>query len=150
MRFLMVKRLGSLRPVDNAGEEALRKLANGKMVEVEIKRPRNVQFHRMYFALITLVWEQLDEERYPSVEDLHAAIKIAAGLRTRIELPDGTVGFIPGSIAFHRMDGTAFSAFYDKVCDLISRHFLPGVTNAELKAEVEAMIGTTEALGTAA
>lgn len=140
-RFLASKHLGSLRPVDQSGEDALRKIGQGAIVSVEVKQPRNLRHHRMFFALMTIVWEQMDQDRYPTVEDLVAAIKISAGLRTRIELPDGTWGFIPGSIAFHRMDQSAFAEFYDRVCDLISRHFLPGVTSAELRNEVELMIG---------
>lgn len=143
MKFIAVKHLGSLRPVDAAGEEALHKLGTGQLVEVEIKRPRNIKFHRMYWALVTLVWENLDQDRYPAVEDLHAAIKIAAGLRTQIVLPDGAIGFIPGSIAFHKMDDTAFSEFFDRVCLLIAKHFLPGVTDEELRHEVALIIGVT-------
>lgn len=142
-RFVARKHLGSLRPVDDAGEEALSKIAQGDLVMVEVKRPRNIKFHRMYWALVTIVWQQLDEYRYPTADDLHAAIKIAAGLRTRIVLPDGTIGFIPGSIAFHKMDATEFAAFFDRVCNLIAKHFLPGVTDAELRAEVETLIGAT-------
>lgn len=143
MKFLAVKHLGSLRPADVAGEDVLRKLGQGQFVEIELRRPRNVRFHRKYWALVTLVWNQMDEERYPTAEDLHAAIKIAAGLRTRIELPDGTVGFIPGSIAFHKMTEDDFTAFFDRVCNLIAEYFLPGVTDAELRAEVESLIGVS-------
>lgn len=143
MKFLCAKQLGSLRPVDQSGEDALRKIGQGQMVMIEMRRPRNIKHHRKYWILISLVWEQLDEARYPTVEDLHAAIKISAGLRTRIELPDGTLGFIPGSIAFHSMDQTAFDAFFNRVCDLIARHFLPGVTSAELRHEVELLIGVS-------
>ncbi len=144
-RFLVAKHFGSLRPVDEGGEEALRTIAQGEIVSVEVKRPRNIKHHRMYWALVTLVWQNMDGDRYPTAEDLHAAIKIAAGLRTRIELPNGEVGFIPGSIAFHKMDQDAFSRFYDRVCDLIAKHFMPGVTSAELKREVSTMIGIREA-----
>lgn len=144
-RFLATKHLGSLRPADQAGEDALRKVGQGELVSIEIKRPRNIKHHRMYWALVTLVWENMDGDRYPTAEDLHAAIKIAAGLRTRIELPDGSVGFIPGSIAFHKMDQAAFGEFYDRVCDLIAKHFLPGVTKADLKREVESLVGVRRA-----
>lgn len=140
-RFLAAKSLGSLRPVDDVGEDALRKIGQGEVIEVEIKRRRNIKHHRMYWALITLVWQNMDGDRYPTAEDLHAAVKIAAGLRTTIVLPNGDVGYIPGSTAFHKMDQTAFDAFYDRVCDLIAKHFLPGVTSAELKREVRSMIG---------
>jgi hypothetical protein len=141
MKFVAQKHLNSLRPADDAGCEALRKLSNGDLVTVEIKKSRNIRHHRLFWALMTVVHDNMDHERYPSVEDLAAAIKIAAGLRTRIELPSGEIGFIPGSIAFHKMDQIAFSAFYDRVCNLIAKHFLPGVDSDALKEEVEIMCG---------
>lgn len=140
-RFLAQKHFGSLRPADEAGAEALRKIANGKLVTVEIKQSRNLQHHRLFWALMTTVWNNLEHERYPTVEDFAGAVKICLGLRTRIELPNGTVGFIPGSIAFHKMDQAEFSAFYNRVCDLMAKYFLPGVTSDELRAEVQQMTG---------
>jgi hypothetical protein len=139
MKFVCRKQLGSLRPVNDAGEQCLSGIANGDLVMVEVKRPRNIQHHRLYWALVTLVWQ--NQERYPTAEDLHEAIKISVGLRTTIQLPNGEVGYIPGSIAFHKMDQTEFSAFYDRVCDVVAKYFLPGVTSEELKREVQTMIG---------
>lgn len=140
-KFIAQKHLGALRPADEAGSDALRKIANGEIISIEIKRPRNIRHHRMFWALMTIVHDNMDHERYPTVEDLTAAIKIAAGLRTRIELPNGDVGFIPGSIAFHKMDQAAFGEFYDRVCDLIVKFFLPGVDSEALREEVEIMTG---------
>jgi hypothetical protein len=141
-KFLASKAFpGRLAPVDAMGEAALSKIKSGTVVEVEIKQPRNVKHHRMFWALMSIVWDNLDQEKYPTVEDVAAAVKISAGLRTRIELPSGEVGFIPGSIAFAKMDQAQFSEFYERVCDLVARHFLPGVSKAELRSEVEQMIG---------
>lgn len=140
-KFLAQKHLNSLRPADDAGLDALRKIGNGELVSVEIKKSRNIKHHRMFWALMTIVHDNMDSERYPTVEDLTAAVKIAAGLRTRIELPNGDIGFIPGSIAFHKMDQTAFGEFYNRVCDLICKHFLPGVDSDALREEVEIMCG---------
>lgn len=134
----MQKHLGSLRPVDSAGEEELQHLKGGPVM-VEIKQPRNANHHRLYWALINIVWQ--NQERYPTTYALHSAIKIAAGIRTEIELPNGIKGYIPGSIAFHKMNQMEFSKFYDRVCDLVAEHFLVGVTSEELKREVSAMIG---------
>lgn len=141
VRFIAQKHLGSLRPVDEMGQDILRKVGNGKLVVVEIKRSRNIFHHRLFWALMSKVWENLDHERYPSIEDFVGAVKICLGIRTRIELHDGTVGFIPGSISFSKMDQSAFDEFYNRVCDLLSEHFLPGVTSEELKQEIEQMIG---------
>lgn len=141
MKFIAQKHLGALRPADEAGQEALRKLGNGELVTVEVRKSRNIRHHRLFWALMTIVHQNLDGDRYPTVEDLTAAVKIAVGLRTRIELPSGEIGFIPGSIAFNKMDQTAFSEFYNRVCDLIAKHFLPGIDSEALKDEVEIMCG---------
>lgn len=143
-RFLAAKTIGGLRPVDEAGEEVLRRIKRGDCVMVEVKRPRNPAFHRKYWALVNLVHENLDETRYPTPDAFHQALKICAGLRTEIHLPEGQVGYIPGSIAFHKMSEDDFSAFFNRVCNLVSRHFLPGVDEDALRAEVEEMIGVRE------
>lgn len=145
MKFICRKELGKLVPVDDAGADALHKLKHGSLVQVEMKQPRNISHHRLYWALVSLVWDNLPHETYPSPEILHERLKVAAGIRTEFTLPDGTRGFIPGSIAFHNMDQSEFSAFYNRVCDLIATHFLPGVQVEALKAEVESMIGARAA-----
>jgi hypothetical protein len=139
--FLAEKRLGVLRPIDEAGEDALRKIKNGAVLKVEVKQPRNIRAHRLFWGLMSLVWQQLDENEYPTVEDLAARVKIATGHRTRIELGDGTVGFIPKSIAFHQMDETAFRDFLDRSIHLVVTKILPGVTDAEIRHELEVMTG---------
>jgi hypothetical protein len=140
-KFFAAKNLHSLRAIDPDGEAIISKIGQGEIVQLEIKRPRNIKHHRMYWALVTLVHENLDGERYKTPDDFHAALKVAAGIGTRIVLPNNEIVMIPGSIAFHKMDQTAFDAFYDKVCDLIATHFLPGVTSKELKNEVAILVG---------
>ena len=139
-KALCIKYLGSLRPADEAATQYFQQIKDRELVSVQVSRPRNLQFHKKYWALIGLVWNNIDQDRYPSTDDLHGAIKIAVGLRTRIELPSGEVGFIPGSIAFHKMDEFTFSDFYNNVADLIAKHFIPGVSVTALKEEVESML----------
>ena len=143
-RILFVKILGGLRPAEPRADEWLMRIKIGKIVAVEQpKLQRNPDHHRLYWALVDLVWNNIDHDRYPSRDDLHAALKISAGLRTRLVLPNGEIGFIPGSIAFNKMGQVEFSEFFDRMCDQIAKYFLPGVTSVELKREVEQMIGVT-------
>lgn len=144
MKLLMRKSLGDLTPADEHAEAAMRRLKDGAHVSVEMIRQRNPQFHKKYWALLKLVFDNRNDERellYPSIEDLHAAVKICAGLRTRIELPDGTVGFRAGSIAWNKLSEDDFAAFFTRVCNLVSRYFLPGIADKELADEVGRMIG---------
>ena len=140
-RIPFIKRAGALIPYDDAAKAVLDKFGQGTVIWMDPKQPRNERHHRKYWALISLVWDNVDHEQYPSPEDLHDAIKISVGLRTRIHLPSGKLAYRAGSIAFSKMDQTEFSKFYDRVCDLIAKHFLPGVTSETLKHEVEQLTG---------
>ncbi len=66
-KFLAIKQVNALRPTDEAGSEAMRKLANGQVVTVEIKQSRNIKHHRMFWALMTIVHDNMDQGRYPIV-----------------------------------------------------------------------------------
>lgn len=138
----MQKHLGALRPIDEAGEQALQKLKNGAVVTVEAKQPRNVKMHKLYFALVNVVFQ--NQENYETPEQLHNALKIAAGIYEPLTMPNGTVHKIPGSIAFHKMDQAAFGEFYNRVCDLVAKYFLPGIATEDLKREISEMVGISK------
>lgn len=140
-KFLAQKRFNTLIPYDEAGEEALAGIPHKATVTVEVKQPRNPDFHRKYWALVSLVWQNVDQSLYPTMETLHEALKISAGLRTEFHLPSGKVGFIPGSISFAKMDDTAFNEFFNTVCRMVGEHFIPGLEPGELRDEVERIIG---------
>lgn len=144
MKFLCEVRLGALRPVDDAGQEALRRYGQGALVMVEAKKPRHGARHRLYWALMSAVHQNLPEQiagRYPTVETLVSAFKMLAGVREQRELPDGTVYFIPGSISFAKMDEAEFARFLDQSIGIITSYFLPGVQDADLRREIEEMCG---------
>lgn len=142
---LLVKHVASLRPVDDAGAEWLRHVGQGEIVEVTARRPRNVRFHRLFFALASLCWEQApDRAQYPTVEDYVTALKIATGHYTRREADlDGVrmTVLTPRSISFAAMDEDEFKAWFDRCCDWVAVHVLPGVSRDDLRAELEAMLG---------
>lgn len=134
---LFRKVLGKLEPVDEAGRDVLRGLQNGAIVKVDVKRPRNVQHHRKFYALCNLVYE--NQEHYGSVEHVVAALKVAIGHCDFIQTPAGMCA-IPKSIAFHNMDQTAFNDFYEKCVAVIVTKFLPGVSRADLQEEILQMV----------
>ena len=146
--LLVVKSLGALRPADEAGEAVLRTLAQGELIEITLRRPRNVKFHRLFWALASLVWEQMDNlDDYPDVEDLVTELKIITGHYTKrfihIEGKRWTV-LTPKSISFSAMEQPAFEEFFERCCDWIVANVLPGVTQEELRNELEVMVGIRE------
>lgn len=137
---------GHLAPAEERAAEWTAKMRAGEMITIQPpKRARNGKHHRLFFALMTLVYQNLPEDSaalYRNVDQFVSAVKIAAGHYDELTTPGGTVHKIPKSISFARMDQTAFDQFYDSVCELIINHFLPGVTSEDLKREVGQMVGT--------
>lgn len=131
----MRRHMGALRPIDAAGEQALADIPRGELVRVTIRRPRNVQHHRKFFALVNAIFPHQD--LYPTEEMLLAAIKVALGYGDSVKLPDGRTIIIPSSISFAKMDQKAFEAFYDRALTLILGKILPGVGKEELEREVD-------------
>jgi len=146
-KCLMVKGIGSLRPADEMAEEALHHIKLGDVVRVEIKKARVLGHHKKFFALMQLVYKNLDERVYPSLDDFVDAVKLVVGHRKRIELPGGKSAWVPKSISFSAMDQTEFDDFYNRVCDAICLYFIPGLTNEALQREVEEMIAGAEQRG---
>lgn len=138
-RIIFVKAHGKLMPVDDIAEEALAKIKYGEEVAIEIKKPHNLKLFRRYWALVNIVFT--NQDRYETREQVHTALKLASGVYEQIELPGGHIFKVPGSIEFDKMDAIEFAQFWDRVCDVIAKHFLPGITNAWLQEEVEKLIG---------
>lgn len=121
----LVRTLNGLAASDDASRDALRKVKHGSMVLVELRRPRNVKFHRKFFAMISLVWAAAGE--WPSVDDLLFDVKVQIGHVEKRQIVNRKTGetfnFIsPKSIAFNKMDEDQFGEFYERalvaLCEL--------------------------------
>lgn len=145
MKALFAKNLRALYPADEAGEALVQKLGQGEMVEVEIRRKRNLQHHRLYWALLSLVWQQLDDRaKYPTVEELHAEVKIVTGHYDRRDIVVEGKRYpvlVPKSISFAAMDQDEFEQFFTRVCDWVAKDVLPGVRQEDLRHELSVMVG---------
>lgn len=158
-KFLAARRMTTLVPTDAAGEAIVRELGHGEIVQTEITHPRNLKFHQRYWVLLTLVWENIEGEAFPTVDDFHEAVKMMVGLRVRYWLPPGAeltkpngepykVGaggielWRPGTIRFSKMDEASFRKFYENVSDLLAKFFLPGVKASDLRKQVEELLVT--------
>lgn len=136
--LFMRRALGTLRPVDAAGEEALRSMRGDEIVHVTIKRKRNERHHRKFFALLNVVFPHQDT--YPTMETFRAAVTCALGFADTVKLPDGRVILVPRSISFANMDQTEFDAFYERAVALICTRIIPGIGRADVEREVSDII----------
>lgn len=132
--------LAGLAATDEAGVEALRKIKQGDIVRCEVSRPRNVQFHRRYFALLNTVWATCGD--WPDVEALLRELKFRVGLVDVQRVVDRKTGEvlaelqIPGSISFASMSEDQFREFYNRCVDVVCRDMVPGLDDAVLREEI--------------
>lgn len=137
MKLLVINTPRGLVPLGDDDYEEKKKLRLGETYSVEVKVVRNVDFHRKYFALIAYAWEFLNEqetERFKDKENFRKYIEIAAGHCDVIFHPRlQEFVEIPKSIAFAKMDNTAFSDLYERVKDVIFSIIGDRVTQEEFE-----------------
>lgn len=134
MEIYLQKRMGALVPADERAEDALRKIALNTTIKARISAPRNVFFHRKFFAMLNIVLK--NQSLYPSLDLLLSVCKLATGHAEVIQTKHGNVA-IPKSISFAKMDELAFNEFYDRAVQWVLVDVIPGLQRNELDSEVE-------------
>lgn len=116
--------------------EERKKLKIGQTYKAIITVPRNLQFHRRYFAMLRCAWAlltQAQREFFNDSEDVfRSTVQIAAGFSkkyysiTHKEWRDESI-----SISFASMDDATFKDVYNRVFDIILQVFLKHISEAE-------------------
>ena len=101
----------------NAIESAKLEPLRGKEYAVKISQPRNLKFHRRYFALLGVGLDMADTEY--NAEQFRAYCTVGAGYCDFITDKDGGVVAIPKSISFAAMDDTEFERLYQDTLSFI-------------------------------
>ena len=124
-----------LKPMYNQDHDNVRqsKLKIGEVYEVELKKPRNILFHRKFFALLNLVFENQEVFDPNDFEAFRAYILIKCGEYVRTVTPKGEF-FHAKSISFANMDEIEFDELYTKVVNLAVQEI--GLTSEEIKEEI--------------
>lgn len=117
MKYLFVKTLSGLRPIDD-GCKAYNRLKVGESTELDIVTPRNAKFHRLFFALLNLAYE--NQELYKSMKHFRKDLIKAAGFyHEEMNHFTGKMELEADSISFSKMDEIEFKEVYDRVLDVI-------------------------------
>lgn len=135
--LLFRKDLGSLRPGNAQAEEWLAKQPLGALIQVEAKRPRNVAFNAKFWAMLTIIADNVEGL---TPELLCEVVKLRTGHVDVVKTKRGIVE-IPRSISFAAMSEDDFSAFYDRAIAFILSDILPGLNKDDLNREIEAVMG---------
>lgn len=128
---------GMLRPANQADVETLAKVANGNLVQVDFKQPRNPQFHRKFFAMLNFAYEYWNPEPI-LIEGLNIApeknferfrkdVLILAGYRHAVVNIKNEVRYEADSISFASMDDMQFQEVYQDTFNVCWRMVLQNV-----------------------
>lgn len=107
--------------VQESDREAISKIKLGKMVQIEIKQPRNLKFHRKFYGMLRLAYE--NQDKYEPFERFEDVVKLGVHHVDVIVMPNGYTTYKPKSISFAKMEQPEFEAFYEKVGLYIEKTF---------------------------
>lgn len=122
--------INSFAVVGGPDYDKAKKWRTGQSKECEVKEPRNYRFHKKFFALVNLCFENLPERYdsvYPTPQTLLNELKFQVGHCDEHRTLGGKITYIPKSINFASMDQFQFEEFYDSVLNVILKYFMAGV-----------------------
>lgn len=120
MKIYMKRKAHQFEPLFLSDLEKLCKIKENDWVEVSIKKKRNIKFHRKFFALLNMIFE--NQHYFTTLEDLREWLTIEAGHYKSVRTPRGMTKMAK-SISFANMDEHDFNQFYQSFCDAIIREF---------------------------
>lgn len=147
MEVFVVANFGLLRPATDEDAQKLKGCQDGQTYRIKLSRPRNIQFHRKYFALLGLVCDNLPEDfaliapdgtriAVHGVEDILWHIKMQLGHYEKKITMGGKVLYEAKSINFASMDDHDFQKFYSGSIDVVLKYFLVGAQREALEEAV--------------
>lgn len=133
MKFDCCKKGIYLIPATDADKAKFAKVAQGEIVQVEFDRKRNTLFHRKFFALLNIGFENQDV--FTSFEIYREYILIAIGFCAVFILPNGNTNYKANSISYENLpDNNDFEKVYNDAVSFIANQL--SLTNEELTMEI--------------
>lgn len=142
MKILLLNTREGLKPMYDEDYDEKKKLKIGETYEAEIRRPRNLRFHRKYFALLRCAWEYLNETQQRVFENdmdvFRKSLEVTAGWCEPIyNLNTQTFVHIPKSISFEKMSESEFSTLYNNVRDILFSVIIPNISQEEFNKNLK-------------
>lgn len=136
MKIKLLNTVQGLKPLYDEDFDEKKKLKIGEIYEADVKKARNLQFHKKYFALINCAWEYQNEKVveffHHNKDAFRKTVEIAAGLYEPVYLIGKKEwSQAPKSIAFDKMDEAEFMDLYDNVKRVLFQTFLRHIDEEE-------------------
>jgi len=121
MELYLVKQFDNTFKVVAEDYDKIKKIKPLKVVKCKVTQPRNLKFHRKYFALINLVFR--NQEQYTNSDHLRKDLAIASGYYTQHTTFNGQTRTEAKSISFTKMTELEFSELYNATLNAIEKYF---------------------------
>ena len=122
MKFTIVKQFNNTFKVAyDTDYDKMKRIKVGDLLQCEIKKPRNYQFHKKFFALLNMIYQ--NQERYNNIDHLRNDLTIEAGFYTLRQNLKGEEIYEADSISFSKMTEEKFEDYYSKCLDVIVKYF---------------------------
>ena len=152
MKLQFIKMSGRLVPAFDEGLEVLAKIKNGDIIDVTFSRPRSQKFHKLLFAMMKIVFDNMTWEddmrmrmKHMRPDYLLEDIKLGIGHKYTFIFPSGRVREFSRSIDFAHMDEDEFSIFFNRAVDYIIAEIIP-MDKTALLHEVYQMAGIPKSM----
>jgi len=130
VKAFFIKTQYGLAPSDPPSREWFEKIKFGEVVKGEFKRVRNYKFHKKYFALLSLAFDNWEPGEIDSkfgkpeknFDRFRADLTILAGFYDVTVRLDGSTRIEPKSISFAAMDNDEFDRLYNATIDVLIKH----------------------------
>ena len=130
MKAQLSKTISGLMPIDPDSVAWFNKLKPGEVVRADFKKIRNYQFHKKYFALLSVGFDNWEpgeiNSKYGKPEKnfdrFRKDLIILAGFYENTVRIDGSVRIEPKSISFAKMSAEEFADLYSRTIDVLIKH----------------------------
>ncbi len=139
MKFNLVKTNIGVIPATDEDKEKFDKLGIGEVFKCQSLNQRNLLFHRKFFALIHLAFDNMPiefESHFPTEDLLRAELIKRAGWYQHYKDLKGNDQYIPKSISFDKMGQEEFEQLYNRVIDVIIKWLIPNLDKDLLENEI--------------
>jgi hypothetical protein len=120
-KISLVRTLSGFKPAYDSDFELSKKIKLNEVYVYDFKKPRNYEFHKKFFALVNMVFQ--NQVQYTNIEHLRKDLIIESGnYDLRYDLLGVEIREAK-SISFASMDEIEFSKLYDSVIDVIIKYF---------------------------
>lgn len=130
---------GHLHAAGPEAEEYLKRFKIGADFEADVKFKRNGGHHRKGMAALQYVFD--NQDRYSNFESFLIEVKILTGyVHTHIG-QDGSIYYVPKSIAFDSMCELEFGKWKSEALTAVFERFIPQVPADEQQRVIDHLIG---------